>query len=72
MKVPEKCECVNCPECNGQGEIWVSGDYSSPNRFDDMGDYETCSFCGGDGLHYYCLKCQLEEDEDDDDEEWGV
>ena len=67
MTINETCECIPCPECNGSGYIWVSGDRSGPERFDDDGDFESCPLCGGDGLYFYCLKCQLEEDMEEDD-----
>jgi DnaJ-class molecular chaperone len=65
MKVNEKCECVDCPTCNGSGSVWVSGDRMSANRFDDMGDLETCPDCNGEGISVYCLKCVLESQDAD-------
>jgi DnaJ-class molecular chaperone len=70
MKIPEKCECIACGTCKGTGTVWVSweGDFMSAERFDDMGDTESCPDCGGDGLYYYCLKCSLEDEEEEDKE----
>ena len=65
MKVNEKCECIDCHTCNGSGSVWVSDGHMSAWRFDDMGDSEICPDCGGDGLSYVCLKCQLEYEEEE-------
>ena len=57
MKIPDKCDCIDCPDCGGTGDWWQSGDHMAPHRFDDMGDFVTCPTCDGDGLQYYCMKC---------------
>ena len=67
MKVNEKCECIDCPDCRGSGSVWCSDGRMSPWRFDDMGDSETCPTCGGDGLSLVCLKCQLEYEDREED-----
>jgi len=64
MKTNGKCECVGCPSCDGSGSVWVSGERMSAHRFDDMGDFETCPFCNGEGVSEYCSKCILEQGED--------
>lgn len=64
MKVNEKCECIDCPTCEGDGTVWVSGNKMEAHRFDDMGDIECCPGCGGDGISICCLKCSLEEEEE--------
>ena len=65
MKVNEKCECIDCGTCKGSGSVWVSDDRMEGFRFDDMGDFETCPDCDGDGLSYYCLKCSLEDEDEE-------
>ena len=67
MRIPEKCECIACSTCQGNGTVWVSGNDISAYRFDDMGDIETCPDCDGDGLYDYCLKCYYEDIDEDED-----
>ena len=54
------CKCVNCPECQGTGTVWISfgGQYLGKHRCDDLDDSETCDYCGGSGIVEICDDCQ--------------
>ena len=64
------CECVNCDECDGFGQVWISwsGKYIGKYKQSDCEDLDSCPDCDGDGRTFICHECETEEEYD---EQWG-
>ena len=52
----EPCHCVLCHVCRGQGSIYVD------RMGIDMGEFEECWSCYGDGIDEKCGRCQVLEE----------
>lgn len=61
------CECIECPECGGTGNVWVSfsGKYLGNRRCDDLDEMESCPQCGGSGIDYMCEECAYAQEEEE-------
>jgi len=63
------CKCVECPECDGFGSIWISfsGKYMGKYRCDDFDEMATCPECSGYGLFELCDECRFKLEEEDNE-----
>ena len=64
-----KCECIQCPACNGTGDVWWSwnGRNLGNSRCDDFDELESCEECGGEGIIQMCWHCYIEDQEGRDE-----
>ena len=56
----EPCKCVWCHVCRGQGSIYIEDRMGL-----DMGDFEECWSCHGDGREEMCSRCEALESMDE-------